>query len=165
MLIAYQIYRGPNNRYGKIPGVLGRSEFGLEIIVEIAHLVYIVGLSFDKVCLVLSFFQNLKLGEIAGRCAAAISCRGIGTKNSRSFAPCWPTRWWCMPTRRVGVINNVWAFLSEKARVLFFGVHKDADTLKADSRSGHLCRDRHQRRCGGVCQLQPEPKVLGPSAP
>jgi hypothetical protein len=23
----------------------------------------------------------------------------------------------------------VWAFLSEKARVLFFGVHKDADTL------------------------------------
>jgi hypothetical protein len=23
-LIAYQIYRGPGNRYGKIPGVLGR---------------------------------------------------------------------------------------------------------------------------------------------
>jgi hypothetical protein len=27
-------------------------------------------------------------------------------------------------------INSVWAFLSEKARVLFYGVHKDADTLK-----------------------------------
>src|SRR2546422_8417868 len=27
-------------------------------------------------------------------------------------------------------MNSVWAFLSEKARVLFFGVHKDADTLK-----------------------------------
>jgi transposase len=27
-------------------------------------------------------------------------------------------------------INSVWAFLSEKARVVFFGVHKDADTLK-----------------------------------
>ena len=26
-------------------------------------------------------------------------------------------------------INSVWAFLSEKARVVFFGVHKDADTL------------------------------------
>lgn len=37
------------NRYGKIPGVLGRSEFGLEIVVAIAYLVYIVGLSFDKV--------------------------------------------------------------------------------------------------------------------
>ena len=27
-------------------------------------------------------------------------------------------------------INSVWAFVSEKVRVLFFGVHKDADTLK-----------------------------------
>jgi transposase len=27
-------------------------------------------------------------------------------------------------------LNSVWAFLSEKARVLFFGVHKDANTLK-----------------------------------
>jgi hypothetical protein len=27
-------------------------------------------------------------------------------------------------------LNSVWAFLSEKARLLFFGVHKDADTLK-----------------------------------
>jgi transposase len=27
-------------------------------------------------------------------------------------------------------INSVWAFLSEKARVLFHGVHKDASTLK-----------------------------------
>jgi len=27
-------------------------------------------------------------------------------------------------------INSVWAILSEKARVLLFGVHKDADTLK-----------------------------------
>jgi len=27
-------------------------------------------------------------------------------------------------------INSVWAFLSEKARVLLFGVHKDAETLK-----------------------------------
>ena len=61
VLVAYQIYRGPGNRYGKIPGVLGRSEFGLEIVTEIAYLVYVVGLSFDKVCLLLSFFQNLRL--------------------------------------------------------------------------------------------------------
>ena len=27
-------------------------------------------------------------------------------------------------------INSVWAFLSEKARLVFFGVHKDAQTLK-----------------------------------
>src|SRR5208282_2266517 len=46
VLIAYEIYRGPNKQYGKIPGVLGRGEFGLEIITEIAFLVYSVGLSF-----------------------------------------------------------------------------------------------------------------------
>ena len=39
VLIAYEIDRGPKNQYGKIPGVLGRSEFGLEIVLTIAHLV------------------------------------------------------------------------------------------------------------------------------
>ena len=34
VLVAYEIYRGPKNHYGKIPGVLGRSEFGLEIVVR-----------------------------------------------------------------------------------------------------------------------------------
>ena len=62
VLIAYQIYRG-KNQYGKIPGVLGRSEFSLEIMVEIAYFVYVVGLSFDKVCLALQFLQNLPLGK------------------------------------------------------------------------------------------------------
>ena len=47
-------------------------------------------------------------------------------------------------------IHSVWAFLSEKVRVLFFGVHKDADTLQAISRSGDIRWDRHQRRRGGV---------------
>jgi hypothetical protein len=60
-LIAYQIYRNSKGHYGRIPGVLGRGEFGLEIITEIAHLVYLMGLSFDKVCQLLHFFQNLKL--------------------------------------------------------------------------------------------------------
>ncbi len=67
VLIAYQIYRGPHNQYGKIPGVLGRSEFGLEIVTEIAYLVYIVGLSFDKVCLLLNFFQNCNRSRRACR--------------------------------------------------------------------------------------------------
>jgi hypothetical protein len=35
-LIAYRVYPGPNNHYGKIPGVLGRSAFALEIVVAIA---------------------------------------------------------------------------------------------------------------------------------
>ncbi|HEV3435997.1 MAG TPA: hypothetical protein VG122_01485 [Gemmata sp.] len=59
--VAYHIYRGPKSCYGKIPGVLGRSEFGMEIVVTIAYLIYIAGLSFDKACLMLNFFQHLKL--------------------------------------------------------------------------------------------------------
>jgi hypothetical protein len=61
VLIAYEVYRGPNNQYGKVPGTLGRSEFGIEIILEVAYLIFIVGLSFDKACLLLNFFQNLRL--------------------------------------------------------------------------------------------------------
>jgi transposase len=56
VLVAYDVYRGPRDEYGQIPGTLGRSEYGLEIIVAIAFLVYQVGLSF---CLVLNFFQDL----------------------------------------------------------------------------------------------------------
>jgi hypothetical protein len=61
VLVAYEIYRGPGNQYGKIAGVFGRSEFGAEITLAIAYQVYIVGLSFDKVCLLMNFFQHLKL--------------------------------------------------------------------------------------------------------
>jgi len=129
VLIAYRIYRGPNDRYGKIPGVLGRSEFGLEILVEIAHLVYVVGLSFDKVCLVLRFFQNLKLGKsqvdaLLHRLARHWSNEFeiLCTLLANSLVVHTDETSWSL--------NSVWAFLSEKARVVLFGVHKDADTLK-----------------------------------
>ena len=59
VLVAYEIYRGPNSQYGKIPGVFGRSEFGMEIVLAIAYQVYVVGLSFDKACLLMNFFQRV----------------------------------------------------------------------------------------------------------
>jgi transposase len=129
VLIAYQIYRGPGNQYGKIPGVLGRSEFGMEIILEIAYFVYIVGLSFDKVCLALKFLQNLPLGKTqADTLLQRLAKHWQGefevlcTLLANSLIVHTDETSWS--------INSVWAFLSEKARVLFFGVHKDADTLK-----------------------------------
>jgi transposase len=129
VLVAYDIYRGPQNQFGKIPGVLGRSEFGIEIVVAIAYQVYIVGLSFDKVCLLLNFFQNLRLrksqvdallnqlsrhweSEFDGLCTLLANSAVVHTDE---------TSW---------SLNSVWAFLSEKVRVLFFGVPKDADTLQ-----------------------------------
>jgi len=129
VLVAYEIYRGPNDQYGQIPGVLGRTEFGLEIVTELAHLVYCVGLSLDKACMLLQFFQNLKLSKAQ---ANALLYR-LARQWERQFdvlctllanslvvhddEPSWR-------------LHSVWALLSEKARVLLFGVHKDADTLK-----------------------------------
>lgn len=128
-LVAYEIYRGPKDRYGVIPGVLGRSEFGLEVVVQIAYMVYIVGLSFDKVCMLLQFLQNLHLKKSQ---ADALLRRLSRHWQSEFDVLCTllansmvvhadETSW---------SINSVWAFLSEKARLVFFGVHKDAATLE-----------------------------------
>ena len=163
VLVAYEIYRGPGNQYGKIPGVLGRGEFGIEIIVAIAYQVYIVGLSFDKVCLLLNFFQNLRLrksqadallnqlsrhweSEFDGLCTLLANSAVVHTDE---------TSW---------SLNSVWAFLSEKVRVLFFGVHKDAQTLQAILDPATFALDRGQRRRGGVREFHAVAKVLGPSA-
>jgi transposase len=130
VLIAYEIYRGPKNQYGKIPGVLGRSEFGLEIVIEIAHLVHVVGVSFDKVCLLLNFFQNLRLQKS--------QVDALLYRLSRHWEHEFETLCTLLANSAVvhadetsWSLNSVWAFLSEQARVLLFGVPKDADTLKA----------------------------------
>lgn len=129
VLIAYAIYRGPNSTYGKIPGVLGRSEFGLEIVTELAHLVYLVGLSFDKACAMLQFFQNLKLSKAqADKLLYQLGRHWqhqfevLCTLLAHSLVVHADETSWSL--------NSVWALLSEKARVLLFGVHKDACTLK-----------------------------------
>ena len=129
VLVAYQVYCGPKKHYGKIPGVLGRSEFGLEIVTEIAFLVYIVGLSFDKVCLLLKFFQNLNLRKSQTDALLYQLARhwehefeALCTLLAHALVVHADETSWSL--------NSVWAFLSEKARVLLFGVHKDADTLK-----------------------------------
>ena len=128
VLVAYEVYRGPNSQYGQIPGVLGRSEFAIEIVLAIAYQVYLVGLSFDKVCLLMNFFQNLPLrksqvdallyqlsrvweGEFDTLCTLLANSLIVHTDE---------TGW---------SHNSVWAFLSEKVRLLFFGVPKDAATL------------------------------------
>lgn len=129
VLVAYEVYRGPKNQYGKVPGAFGRSEFGIEIVLAVAYLVYMVGLSFDKTCLLIGFFQNLNLPKSQ---AEALMKR-LARRWEEEFDVL------CMllanslvvHTDETGwSIHSVWAFLSEKARVIFFGVRKDAETLK-----------------------------------
>jgi hypothetical protein len=129
VLVAYEIYRGPKNQYGKIPGVLDRGEFGLEIVVQIAYMVYIVGLSFDKVCLLLQFLQNLHLKKSQADVLLQRLSRHwqhefdvLCTLLANSMVVHADETSWS--------INSVWAFLSEKARLLLFGVNKDEATLK-----------------------------------
>ena len=130
ILVAYEVYRGPGNRYGTIPGVLGRSEFGIEIVIAIAFQVFVVGLSFDKVCLLLNFFQNLKLRKsqldaLLNQLARAWEheFETLCTLLAHSAVVHADETSWS--------INSVWAFLSEQVRVLLFGVPKDAATLQA----------------------------------
>lgn len=127
--VAYEVYRGPKNQYGRIPGVLGRSEFGLEIVLAIAYQVYFLGLSFDKVCLLLNFFQNLPLRKSQVDALLYQLSRAwesefdmLCTLLANSLVVHSDETSWSL--------HSVWAFLSEKVRVLFFGVHKDAATLE-----------------------------------
>jgi transposase len=129
VLVAYEVYRGPKNQYGQVPGVLGRSEFGIEIVLAIAYQVYIVGLSFDKVCLLMNFFQNLHLRKSQVDALLyqlsrvwEVEFDTLCTLLANSLIVHTDETGWSL--------NSVWAFLSEKARLLFFGVHKDAATLK-----------------------------------
>ena len=130
VLVAYDIDRGPRNRYGKIDGVLGRSEFGMEIVMSLAYLVDVTRISFDKAYQRLKFFQSLTLTK----------SQADALLNQLSRA--WEAEFdvLCTLLAHSAVVHadetswsirSVRAFLSEKARVLFFGVHKDAATLKA----------------------------------
>ena len=144
VLVAYQIYRGKKNRYGQIAGVIGRSEFGIEIVLAVAYQVYVLGLSFDKACALMSFFTSLNLkkaqanalmNQLAREWESEFEtlCRLLG-HSAVVYAD--ETSW---------SLNSVWAFLSDQVRVLFFGVHKDAETLQAilnrETYSGVLVSD------------------------
>jgi transposase len=63
VLVAYHVYRGPDGDVPTIPGTLGRSEYGIEISVALAFMVFIVRLSMDKVCQQFEFFWGLKLAK------------------------------------------------------------------------------------------------------
>ena len=56
MLVGYRVFRGPTGPEPRIPGVTPRCEYGLEILVVLAFLVSVIGISLDKSCAVLQFF-------------------------------------------------------------------------------------------------------------
>lgn len=129
VLVAYRVFR-LGKQFGQIPGVLGRSEWGLEIVVSLAQLVYVIGLSFGQACQTLGFLQNLQLSKSQ---ADALL---------RQLAKAWEGEFEVLCTllahslvvhtdETSWSLKSLWAFLSEKARLLIYGVPKDEATLKA----------------------------------
>ncbi len=128
VLIAYEIYRRGNS-YGQPPGVPGRGEFGMEILIALAYQVYTLGLSLDKACQVLGFFQGLSLtksqanallNQLARNWEKEFDTLCTLLANS-AVVYCDETGW---------SINSVWAFLTDTLTVMFYGVHKDGQTLQ-----------------------------------
>jgi transposase len=128
VLIAYEVHRRGNN-FGQPNGVLGRSEYGIEILISLAYQTYCLDLSLDKACKVMCFFQSLALSksqadsllnQLARSWEKEFDSLCMLLANS-AVVYCDETSW---------SINSVWAFLTDKITLMFYGVHKDGDTLK-----------------------------------
>lgn len=132
VLVGYRIFRLPGGREPQIPGVTKRCEYGIEILVVLAFLVYIIGISLDKSCLVLRFFCHLPLSKSQ----ADALLRQLARHWQAEFDTLCDllvhaavvymdeTGW------KVGSEGcSLWTFASKLQRIFLFGCRKDGDTL------------------------------------
>ena len=132
--VGYRIFAGPGGNEPRIPGVTPRCEYGIEILVVLAFLVYLIGISLDKACAVLGFFCQLPLSKSQ---ADALL---------RQLAQHWDSEFdiLCDLLAHAAVVYmdetgwkvgtkgcSLWAFASKLHRVFLFGCHKDDLTLDA----------------------------------
>ncbi|HXL16632.1 MAG TPA: transposase [Streptosporangiaceae bacterium] len=132
--VGYRIFGRPGSPEPAIPGVTPRCEYGIEILVVLAFLVYVIGLSLDKTCAVLAFFCQLPLAKSQ---ADALL---------RQLAHHWEGEFdlLCALLAHAAVVYMdetgwkvgnegcaLWTFASAGQRVFLFGCHKDAATLDA----------------------------------
>jgi transposase len=130
--VGYRIFAGPDGKEPRIPGVTPRCEYGIEILVVLAFLVYLVGISLDKACAVLGFFCQLPLSKSQ---ADALL---------RQLAQHWDDEFdtLCALIAHAAIVYmdetgwkvgdegcSLWAFASKLHRVFLFGCHKDDATL------------------------------------
>lgn len=129
MIVAYHIYRR-GNLFGQVEQAVGRCEYGMEVLLSIAHLVYVVGISLDKACEILGFFQDLNVSKAQANALLNRLAKhwedefntlcDIIAKSAVVYTD--ETSW---------SLNSVWAFITAQAQVVFHGVHKDSETLDA----------------------------------
>jgi len=58
-LVAYHIYRGPGGEIPCVPGLLPQCEYGLEILVTLASLQFLLNVSMDKLCGLMWWYHGL----------------------------------------------------------------------------------------------------------
>jgi hypothetical protein len=130
--VGYRIFAAPGGQEGRIPGVTPRCEYGIEILVVLAFLVYVIGMSLDKACAVLAFFCQLPLPKSQ----ADALLRQLAQHWDQDFDAV------CALLARAAVVYmdetgwkvgnqgcSLWAFAAEGLRVFLFGCHKDDATL------------------------------------
>jgi transposase len=132
--VGYRIFAGPGGKEPRIPGITPRCEYGIEILVVLAFLVYLIGISLDKACAVLGFFCQLPLSKSQ---ADALL---------RQLAQHWEGEFdlLCDLLAHAAVVYmdetgwkvgtegcSLWAFASKLHRVFLFGCRKDDATLDA----------------------------------
>jgi transposase len=133
VLVGYCVFNGPGGREPRIPGVTSRCEYGLEILVVLAFLVYAIGISLDKACEVLQFFCGLPLKKS--------QADALLRQLARHWEPEFEVL--CDLVARAAVVYmdetgwkigqetcSLWVFASTLQRVFLFGCRKDADTLE-----------------------------------
>jgi len=128
VLVAYQIYAGPDGRVSQVPGVPKRGEFGTEIITALAYQHYIAGLSLDTVIGEFDFYWNLTLGKS--------QADRMLNRLAKEWLPEFDALCQLLAVSAVVYadetswsINSVWAFLSEHSRITVFGCRKNGETL------------------------------------
>ena len=132
VLVGYRVFCGPHGPEPRIPGVTPRCEYGLEILVVLAFLVYVIGISLDKACAVLGFFCALPLRKS--------QADALLRQLARHWEPEFETL--CDLVARAAVVYmdetgwkigqegcSLWVFASALQRVFLFGCHKDGKTL------------------------------------
>jgi len=132
--VGYRVHRQSWQPTPRIPGVLPRCEYAIEIHVLLAYLVYIIGMSIDKACQLLRFFCELPIE----RSQADAMLTQLGRHWTDDFDDICDqlvaaavvyadeTSW------RVGRLNSsLWAFTSELHCVMLFGCSKDRKTLES----------------------------------
>jgi transposase len=132
VLVGYRLWGRLGTAEPAIPGVTPRCEYGIEILVVLAFLVYVIGLSLAKTCAVLAFFCQLPLS----RSQADALLRQLANHWQGEFDTL------CDLIAQAAVVYmdetgwkvgnegcSLWTFASAGQRVFLFGCHKDAATL------------------------------------